>query len=115
MPTTSRDRVLTTFAHRQPDRVPCWCGASPEFLQKAKALLGVSDEEGVRLRFGDDFRRVFTRYTGPETPLSPDATGRTIFGVERTGIGYGQPLGNPLAAATLDQVHAYAWPDRSHR
>jgi hypothetical protein len=32
----SRERVLTAFAHEEPDRVPRWCGASPEFLAKAR-------------------------------------------------------------------------------
>lgn len=26
---TSRERVLTAFAQREPDRVPAWCGGSP--------------------------------------------------------------------------------------
>lgn len=107
---TPRERVLTAFAHRAPDRVPLWCGASPEFWAKAKALLGLEDE-ALRVRFGDDFRRVFARYIGPEFPLGPGAVSRTIFGVERGGIGYGQPRSHPLAQATLEQVQAYPWPD----
>jgi len=65
----------------------------------------------LRLRFGDDFRRVFARYVGPEIVLSPGATSRTPFGVERVGLGYGQPTFHPLAGASLRDVHAYAWPD----
>jgi len=104
----SRERVLEAFAHKQPDLVPRWCGASPEFLAKAQLELGVADEEALRVRFGDDFRRVFARNTRPEHPLSP---GRTLFGVERSGHGYGMPTSHPLAGASLEQVHAYAWPD----
>ena len=66
----SRDRVLTAFAHEEPDRVPRWCGSSPEFWSKAKSTLQL-DDEGLRRRFGDDFRRVFARYAGPDFPLSP--------------------------------------------
>lgn len=106
-----RQRVLTAFAHEEPDRVPRWCGASPEFLAKARRQLDLPDNESVLLRFGDDFRRVFARYTGPEFPLRPGATSRTIFGVQRAGLGYGQPLGHPLANATIRQVHDYPWPD----
>jgi uroporphyrinogen-III decarboxylase len=106
----SRQRVLTAFAHEEPDRVPAWCGASQEFWSKAKRELAL-DDEGLRRRFGDDFRRVFTRYAGPEFPLSPGATYRTLFGIQRAGLGYGQPLSHPLAGATLDDVHAYPWPD----
>jgi uroporphyrinogen decarboxylase len=34
-----------------------------------------------------------------------------VFGIERHGMGYGQPLSHPLANATLDDVHSYPWPD----
>ena len=54
----SRERVLTTFGHEEPDRVPRWCGASPEFWAEAKRVLGIAEDESLRQRFGDDFRRV---------------------------------------------------------
>lgn len=107
---TSRDRVLAAFAHEEPDRVPIWCGMSAEFEAKASAALGL-DHEGLLLRFGDDFRRVFPRYAGPEVPLSPGAHSRTVFGIERAGLGYGHPTTHPLAQADLQQVHDYDWPD----
>jgi len=107
---TSRNRALAAFEHREPDAVPRWCGASPGFWEKAKRELGL-DDEGLRLRFGDDFRRVVARYAGPDFSLSPGATSRTPFGIERHGIGYGQPLSHPLAGATLQEVHGYPWPD----
>ncbi|MHB8898957.1 MAG: uroporphyrinogen decarboxylase family protein [Thermoguttaceae bacterium] len=107
----SRDRVLAVFHREIPDRVPRWCGASPEFLAKARRELSLPDNESVFVRFGDDFRRVFSRYTGPEFALGEGATSRTIFGVERAGLGYGQPLSHPLAQATLNEIHDYAWPD----
>jgi uroporphyrinogen decarboxylase len=69
------------------------------------------DDESVFVRFGDDFRRVFTRYVGPIVPLSPGAIYRTVFGIERAGLGYGQPLTHPLAEASLRDVHEYPWPD----
>lgn len=113
---TSRERVQATFAHLEPDRVPRWCGASPEFIAKACRQLGLPDEESFLVRIGDDFRRVFARYNGP-AEFSPDknlpagATYRTPFGVERHGYGYGQPLSHPLANATLAEIEAYPWPD----
>ncbi|MBI4027944.1 MAG: hypothetical protein HY360_23370 [Verrucomicrobia bacterium] len=107
---TSRERVLTAFAHAEPDRVPCWCGASDEFWAKAKRRLQLEDEP-LRVRLGDDFRRVFARDARPQRPLSSGATCRSIFGIERHGLGYGQPLSHPLQGATLKQVHDYSWPD----
>jgi len=105
----SRQRVLAVFNHERPDRVPCWCGASEEFWAKAKRQLDV-DDEALRKRFRDDFRRVYGRYAGPEFALSEGAKSRTVFGVERQGIGWGQPVNHPLAGASLADVHQYAWP-----
>ena len=108
---TSRERVLAAFAHRETDRVPCWCGSSPEFWDNAKRALGL-DDEGLRRRLGDDFRRVYARYAGPDLGLSPGATWKSPFGIERTGIGYGQPLSHPLRdAATERDILDYRWPD----
>jgi len=111
MPMTSRERVLTTFDHEEPDRVPTWCGASDGFWSKAKAALRL-DDEGLRQFFDDDFRRVSATQADSQAPLKhPDATYRTIFGVERRGIGYGQPFEHPLAGASLDAIHAHDWPN----
>lgn len=106
---TSKERVLTTFNHNQPDRVPMWCGASDEFWSKAKKQLNL-DDEGLRIRFHDDFRRVSAVYKGPSELSRQDATYVTPFGIERHGLGYGQPYSHPLATATLDEIHSYTWP-----
>jgi len=107
----SRERVSAVFEHQLPDRVPCWCGASVEFWDKAKIQLGL-DDEGLRLRFRDDFRRVFAEYAGPQYAFEhAQATYRTPFGIEREGYGYGQPLSHPLAQASTADVEKYAWPD----
>ncbi len=108
---TSRERVLSAFAHREPDRVPAWCGSSPEFWDQAKRSLGL-DDEGLRRRLGDDFRRVYARYRGPDLELSPGVTWKSPFGIERAGIGYGQPLSHPLKdAQSVREVLDYPWPD----
>ena len=117
MAPTSRDRVMAAFAFEEPDHVPCWLGASPEFRELAREHLGLADDESLSVYLGDDFRRVFAQYKGPaessptEHLENPDATCRTPFGVERHGYGYGQPLNHPLEHATLNEVHAYPWPD----
>jgi uroporphyrinogen decarboxylase len=107
---TSRERVIISFEHNEPDRVPIWCGASDEFWQKAKTELTL-DDEALRIRFGDDFRRVYAKYNGPDFELPEGITSRTIFGIERRGMGYGQPTSHPLAQATLKEIHDYDWPD----
>lgn len=107
---TSRERVLAVLDHELPDRVPVWCGATPEFWRKACQQLGV-DDEGLLLRLGDDFRRLHAVVSQPKRPVPAGATGCTPFGVPRRGVGYGQTMRNPLAFATLRDVHRYDWPD----
>ena len=112
----SRQRVLTAFSHQEPDRVPAWLGASPEWKQLAREYLSLADDEALLRYLGDDFRRVFSRYAGPperspDKLLSPAATWRSPFDIERHGYGYGMPLVNPLKHATLAEVHAFPWPD----
>ncbi len=113
---TSRERVLTAFAHEEPDRVPVWCGASTEFVAKALRELNLATPEELLVRFGDDFRRVSARYAGPPERsmtegLPPGISCRTPFGVEHRGYGCGIPVNPPLSGATLRQIHDYAWPD----
>ena len=85
-------------------------------MAKAKQHLGIIDTERLFLRFGDDFRRVWPRYAGPkefspDLALSPGATSRSPFGIERHGYGCGMPMSHPLTQATLKEVHAYPWPN----
>lgn len=111
---TSRERVLAVFRGEIPDRVPVWCGASPEFMEKSRQYLGLDSQEDVYRRFRDDFRRVYSRYAGPEKfdPVKNAETGSrlNIFGVERKGEGYGVPANTPLKDASLADVEAYPWP-----
>ena len=113
---TSRERVLNAFAHQEPDRVPRWCGASPQFLDKAKQQLGIADAEQLFVRFGDDFRRAWPKYAGPkefspDLGLLPGAISRSPFGIQRHGYGCGMAMSHPLARATLREVLDYQWPD----
>jgi uroporphyrinogen-III decarboxylase len=114
----SRERVLAAFRHEEPDRVPCWLGASPEWKALAREYLRLPDDDSLLAYVGDDFRRVHARYAGPEHAhptrnlSTPQATYRTPFGVERYGYGYGMPLNAPLRhATTVAEVEAYPWPD----
>ena len=105
----SKERVLTAFNHEEPDLVPRWCGTSPEFWEKAKKELNL-DDEGLRIRLGDDFRRIFAHYKNAALNLSKEDN-ITPFRIEREGIGYGQPKSNPLSNVTLEEIHNYTWPD----
>jgi uroporphyrinogen decarboxylase len=113
---TSKERVLAAFDHSEPDRVPVWLGASPAFREKACRVLGL-DDEGLSLYVGDDLRRVYAQYAGPEhaapyANLPPGTTYRSPFGVLRHGYEGGQPISHPLeSAATVAEIDHYPWPD----
>ncbi len=118
MGVTSRHRVMAAFAHDEPDRVPAWLGASPQFREQARVHLNLPDDEALSVHLGDDFRRVYAGFAGPaamhptEGLTCHGATYRSPFGVERRGYGYGQPFDHPLEhATTLKEVHDYPWPD----
>jgi uroporphyrinogen decarboxylase len=106
----SRERVLTVFDHQEPDRVPMWCGTTFEFWKKCKEQLNL-DDENLRLRFHDDFRYVFSHLNLPKSYIKPDIAYTTLFGIDRQGMGYGQPISHPLAEADIKQIHDYIWPD----
>ncbi len=104
---TSKERVLTTFNFGEPDRVPTWLGASPEFINKAIIELNLQTEEELRKFLGDDFRRV----TAPYLPEDPGGDADSPFGIPRAGIGYGMATHNPLREAGMDDVRTCPWPD----
>lgn len=109
---TPRETVLAAFDHRPTPTIPKWFGSSPEFIALAVEAFGFAEEEALRLRLGDDFRRVGSTWTGPAHTLSPRATWISPFGVERTGLFYGEPTSHPLAGKTkLSDLEGYPWPD----
>ena len=113
---SSKERVQAAFAFEEPDRVPVWLGAAPETREMLVEHLGLDDDEALSVYLGDDFRRVYATYAGPEEfapeeNLMPGSTYRTPFGVERYGYGYGMPREHPLAKATMKDVLDYPWPD----
>ena len=96
---TSKERVLTTFEHREPDRVPLWYGASEGLTAKLIRECGVSNEEELMRRLHIDFRRVRERYVGP--PLED----KSFWGVQRDGLYYGQPMSHPLAGVETGPIN----------
>ncbi|MEN8230451.1 MAG: uroporphyrinogen decarboxylase family protein [Bacteroidota bacterium] len=103
----SKERVLTTFEYREPDRVPVWLGASPEFINKAIEEFDLNSEEELLQLFGDDFRRVIAPYRYDD----PEYENNTPFGIPREGFGYGMAMSHPLSDASIDDVRVYSWPD----
>jgi len=103
----SKERVLTTFQYKEPDRVPCWLGASPEFIHLALSELQLQDEEELLQRFRDDFRRIVTPYRFEDQ----ENINLTPFGIKREGYGYGMAVNHPLSSSEKGEIDSYSWPD----
>jgi uroporphyrinogen decarboxylase len=114
----SKERVLTAFAHQEPDRVPINYMANPGIDRRLKDHFGLAeqDNEGLRQALGVDFRNVGVSYTGPK--LHEDIPDRQIdmWGIHRRWIehdtgGYWDYCDFPLQDATLDDIKAWPMPD----
>ena len=122
---TSRERVLTSIEHREPDRPPYSFSAMPELYGRLKKDLGV-DDAGMRERFGGDIRWVGPepkaeaseiRYADPTIEVTPDGFYRDIWGVdfrrvEHSTGAYVDLARNPLRDVTsVDELADYHyWP-----
>ncbi len=87
---TSKDRVLTAIAHREPDRVPL------NYLANAEITVGLwqhyglpqGDYDALLEALGVDFRSVGPRYVGPPPPdLGPDLR-QGLWGIRTRRIGH---------------------------
>ena len=125
----AKERVRTTLAHKEPDRVPMALSASPWVVEKLKARLhATTDKELLELLHIDlfDMRgidlkgKVAPRYIGPtNVGISPDWSGDVLplWGVKEriveTGQGkmYQQDEFPLTEAESLEEVAAYSWPD----
>ena len=74
----SKERVRTTFARKQADRVPVNYIANPGIDARLKAhfACGADDNEGLLQALGVDFRSVNARYVGPK--LHADVPDRNV-------------------------------------
>ena len=113
-----KERVLTAFAHAEPDRVPIDYESNPEIDLRLKRHYGLAaeDDEGLRRALGVDFRRVGAPYAGPE--LHEDVSGRriSVWGIRQRWIehetgGYWDYCDFPLREATMEEAEAWPMPD----
>ena len=114
---TSKERVLTTVASREPDRVPINYSSNPGIDGRLKAHFGLAadDAEGLQQALGVDFRTVRAEYAGP--PLHAaipdrhvDLWGIRTRWVEHGAGGYWDYCDFPLQAATEEEVAAWPLP-----
>lgn len=119
---TSKERVLTTFAHQKPDRVPINYFANAGIHARMLQHFGLKqdDYEDLLQVLGVDFRPADASYTGPR--LHAEIPGRHInpeWGIHTRWIehqsgGYWDYCDFPLKDADEEQVAAWPMPDPDH-
>lgn len=111
---TSKQRVLTSLAWQEPDRVPIQVYLTPEIHDLLKQHFGGRD---VHECLGVDFRGLWAPYRGPiraaHDGISYDEwqTGYKMIQHEAGGS-YPEAVVNSLAAVqTMDDFRRFPWPD----
>ena len=116
---TSKERVLTTFARQQPDRVPInyMCNAGIDLRLKKHFGLGDNDDEGLWRALGVDFRCIEAKYIGPklhqdipERGVVADEWGKRRRWVEHGSGGYWDYCEFPLANAGEEEIANWPMP-----
>ena len=110
---TSKERVMTAFARRQPDRVPINYMSNPGIDRRLQEHFGGRD---VREALGVDFRGIAAPYAGP--PLHAEIPDRRVdrqWGirtrwVEHGSGGYWDFCDFPLQDADEEQMAAWPMP-----
>jgi hypothetical protein len=113
---TPRERVLTTFAHKEPDRVPTDYLANYEVDVALKRYFGLADTdaEGLVERLGVDFRGCYVGYIGRNPHKVPEGMQVSEWGartrwIEHSAGGYWDFCDFPLSG-TLTRDRVDHWP-----
>lgn len=126
---TSRERIVATINHQQPDMLPVGLKASDGVLRQMQKHFGVTDVRGVVESlpvdtygvFNNCLYGVYPRYIGgPKLILYPDSypdgTWDTFYGYKRRWVGCAggyndEVINHPLAQArTINELKKYDWP-----
>ncbi len=115
---TPKERVLTAFARKQPDRVPINYFANLGIDERLKSHFDLSsdDDEGLRQKLGVDFRGIFPPYNGlrlhneiAELKVDPAWGIRTRY-VEHESGSYWDYCDFPLKDADINMVKNWPMP-----
>ena len=117
---TSKERVLTTMACREADRVPVNYAANPGIDHRLKAHFGLKpdDAEGLRRALGVDFRGAGAAYVGPRLHEDLPDQGVKVdnWGIHRRWIehesgGYWDYCDFPLREADEETIANWPMPN----
>lgn len=119
----SRERVLRSFRHRSPDRVPMDYTAVKELNARLMERFNLPDYESLLLKLKVDFRHLdkwgnmAPKYIGPEPKKHPDGTYEDYWGLRyrkleyQPGCFYNEHVQPPLAnASTVQDIEKHPWP-----
>jgi uroporphyrinogen decarboxylase len=115
---TSRERVLTTIARQEPDRVPIFLWLTPHIIERFKNERGAEDVEehlGMDLRMVDYCAKPEWNDFAPYTTDFPDNTTFDDWGCGTYPVGYYHftKAVCPMAhITTLEEVEQYPFPRR---
>lgn len=109
----SKERVLATINHVEPDRLPVDMWALPPITLNLRTHFGVNTDEDVLQTLGVDLRSVWPAYIGPPLETFDDGSHLDWWGVRKKKIGpFEDAIIAPLAEAqTPADIEAYIWPD----
>ncbi|MBZ4677230.1 MAG: uroporphyrinogen-III decarboxylase [Anaerophaga sp.] len=111
-----KERVLSALNHEEPDRVPVFYWAVPEFTEKMIARMGFSDKDEMLEQLGIDFRWVEPDYVGKSLVDKENGHKQDIWGVEYDLVGrgdlrYWEAVKFPLQGITDPAfLEDYPWP-----
>lgn len=134
----SKQRVLNSINHLEPDRIPCDYWGTPEFDQMLMDDFAVGSLDELRERLGTDIRYIYAsgiiyedrkglfgptpRYIGPERRAFEDGSFEDLWGVTRkfikvaSGNTYREVIHSPLRDMTsVKEIETYKkWPRAEH-
>jgi uroporphyrinogen decarboxylase len=111
---TPRERWLALLDGETPDRVPTDIWATGEVFERLMKELGCPDTDAVYDRLAIDGVTRIGVHSEQSNPLDPEGD---LWGVRMRRVNYGagdywEVDTHPLAdVTTVEQVHAYPWPD----
>ncbi len=116
---TSKERVLRTFALKEPDRVPINYEGNPDINRRMMKHFGVKqdDWEGFRKALGVDFRGTGAAYKGPRLHKEiPNRNVESVWGwvtryIEHGSGGYWDYCDFPLKDADEETVAKWPMPN----
>ena len=117
MPMTPRERWLALLNGEKPDRIPTDYSGTPEVTRRLQKELGCADQEELYRKLHAD--RLDCPDAAPIVPHHPNDPESDIWGIRRKQVNYGsgvywEAVTHPLAAVTtVEEVHAFHWPDPS--